>query len=493
MPEPSTLAADPAQAAESAAGPDGHRGPGGGHCRGITSARKAAAGHAPPSYETIAPRLELGSFSKPLPAEGAAAGSLIRSMLDLAMQADASALDRRPRVVTAFGEMPVVLLDRCRLLESLAADPDGRNGENRRLLLSAVVLHAHLELIDVIWRDRLYRIWKALREAEALAADHLSFHLTRNLALARQARARYLHPKRGMWLPRLSDPDYQDLRRAIGRVAEARRREGFGTLEFDRNIRTALTTASTVAAVWSSWSRGELLLDREAWNAIAEANRLQEQKDREVAEATYRYLEALRSEAARHPILLLIQADLLASHLDVARAIGERSEAAEEAIAHIRAEGANRDVIPGSRRPQDVSCTGLAQRLLDSPLVGVWKLPFFMERALLGLHAADAMDARGIMELAARRRGGEAIAQSLGFFGIETAAMFAPAAGPVGIGLALAWALCNLGRSVQEYRALSALYHATLDPSLLLRGAEHAEPGKLGILLDLLGLIVWRK
>jgi hypothetical protein len=492
MAESSTLAAEPARAEETGV-TDGPRGPGSGHCRGITMARKAAAGRAPPSYQAIAARIELGSFSKPLPADGAAASRLIHSMLDMAMQADASALDRMPRVLTAFGEMPVRLLDRCRLLESLAADPEGRNGDNRRLLLSAVVLHAHLELVDVIWRKRLYDIWKALRKAEAMAADHLSFHLTRNLALAREARRRYLYPKRGMWVPRLSHPDYQDLRRAIGRVAQARKREGFGTLEFDQNIRTALTMASTVAAVWSSWSRGELLLDKEAWNAIAEANRLQELKDREVAEATYRYLEVLRSEAARHPILLLIHEDLLASHLDVARAIGERSEAAEAAIARIRAAGVNREVIPGIRRPEDVSCTGLARRLLESPLESVWKLPFFMERAILRLHPAEALDVRGIMDLAARNKGGEAIAQSLAFFGIETAALFAPAAGPVGIGLALAWALYNLGRSVEEYRALSALYNATLDPSLLLRGSEHAEPGKLGILLDLLGLLVWRK
>jgi hypothetical protein len=126
-----------------------------------------------------------------------------------------------------------------------------------------------------------------------------------------------------------------------------------------------------------------------------------------------------------------------------------------------------------------------------SDLLSVWKIPFFVERALLVLPPRQAIDVRAMMELAASHDVGGAIATSLAMFGVDTACMFLPAAGPVGVAIALMVAVFHLSDSVHEYRSLSALYHASLDPSLLLREAEHDEPSRLSVALDLLGLLVW--
>jgi hypothetical protein len=194
-----------------------------------------------------------------------------------------------------------------------------------------------------------------------------------------------------------------------------------------------------------------------------------------------------------HPILLVLQHRPLAGALQtaLARAIDEAVVEAEKAIAYIRAHGVNREAVPEQRDAQDLTCTGLAQRLVAASKVSVWKLPFFVERALLELPPAAAVEVRGIMEVAADDSEGQAIHQSLALFGIDTASMFASSAGPIGIALALAWALFSLGKSIQEYQELSALYHATIDPAVILRGLDHEEASRLAIILDLLGLWVW--
>jgi hypothetical protein len=254
-----------------------------------------------------------------------------------------------------------------------------------------------------------------------------------------------------------------------------------------------VSMAITAVAVASSLQRGAVQLDGTAWKQIAYATQLQTEAALHTAEATTAYLQVLRREARDHPILLILEHRRLTHAVvtEVARAIDDAVEEAEKAIASIRVHGANQAAVPEQRRAQDLTCTGLAQRLSAADALSVWKLPFFVERALLELPPAEAVEVVSLMEISAELAGGAALKQSLSLFGIDTATMLAPAAGPVGIGLALAWALFTLGKSIQEYRQLSALYHATLDPAILLRGLDHEDASRTGIIMDLFGLLVW--
>jgi hypothetical protein len=250
---------------------------------------------------------------------------------------------------------------------------------------------------------------------------------------------------------------------------------------------TAIAVADAVL------NRGAVTLDRQAWQLIDGAARLSTEAARHQAEAMTKYITVLRREARRHPVLLILDHERLTGStvLDVGRLVDEALSEAEVALTRLRVASVNTQAIPAQRRPQDLTMTGLAERLTASDRVSVWKLPFFLEGALLEMPPAQALEIRRVMELAARTAEGREIAQSLSLLGINSAAMLAPSAGPVGIGLALAWALFNLGTSLREYRQLSDLFHATLDPDLLLRGLDHEEASKLSVILDIIGLLVW--
>jgi hypothetical protein len=74
--------------------------------------------------------------------------------------------------------------------------------------------------------------------------------------------------------------------------------------------------------------------------------------------------------------------------------------------------------------------------------------------------------------------------------GCEAVATFAPAAGPIGIAIAVAWALYGFSQSMHEYREVQTLYDATLDPAILLSGDAKHDPGDpSAVIMDLVGVL----
>ena len=96
-----------------------------------------------------------------------------------------------------------------------------------------------------------------------------------------------------------------------------------------------------------------------------------------------------------------------------------------------------------------------------------------------------------ILAAAAGIEGGKASKASSDTSGMDVAAILSAACGPAGVALAMAWSVFSLGRAIGEYVQLRDLFRASLDPTLLIRGDADAEPGRLGLFLDLLGLLVW--
>lgn len=460
-------------------------------CLGIRRGRDAVAALPGVSLASVRAQLGVGAFLRPLPIARSEVARFAMTILGLAMQVEPAWLDRPPRCETAFGEVPVLLIERCQALERLAANPEGRGGDDARLMQAALMLDEHLRVVEEAWEVKRRAVWEQMREAEEIASELLSMHLSSNLLIARAERQRYLYPERA--LPLTSSEDFRSLVRAIRVVAAARRNAQVDAVRTKERVVTAVTIAVTTIAFWDALLNRQTLLDRVAWQQIDWAAGLSRDAAQNTAEATVRYLTVLRREAERHPVLLVLDHQRLTQEtvLGVGRAVDEALRDAEAAIARLRASGANTRAIPAQRRAQDLTPTGLAERLTASNRVSVWKLPFFVEDALLRMPPARASETQRVMELAARTGEGAAIAQSLSLFGINSAAMLAPAAGPVGVGLALAWALFSLGTTITEYRQLSDLFHATLDPAALLRGLDHEEASSLAILLDVIGLLVW--
>jgi proline racemase len=209
-------------------------------------------------------------------------------------------------------------------------------------------------------------------------------------------------------------------------------------------------------------------------------------------EALAKYMETVRTEAEKHPVVLLLD------HPDVenvsfnlfAKAVDDALRKCEKAVEKLMQGGVNQETFGTARRYQDLSFTGMAAQIANSSRVSVWKVPFFMERALLVQPVRQANVVRRMMEYAAEVEGQGAIRMNLAFMGTDTAMMVAPAAGYIGVALALTWAIISLGRSIHEYTQLSDLYEASIDPAVQLLGDEHGPASKLWVVLDLFGLIV---
>jgi hypothetical protein len=401
----------------------------------------------------------------------------------------------------------VLALDRHVLLTELTAHlaPDGRGGAagpagaDGRLIQAALLLDDHLERVAETWRRIVRSLWRRLRETEAIAADLLSSYLTHNLVVAYAERERYLYP--GTALPRVTSDAFRGLRRGIDEVAAARRNVELDQVITEQRVVTAVTLATCALAGAGLVARragvgplpGAEALDRPAWDAIAAAAGLADAAARTRAEAATAFLQALRRVAAHHPVVLLLDHRALAGRPDteIGRAVAQELTAAEEAIGRLRASGVNRPVVPFDRGPLDTTPSGLAERIARAGTLSVWKLPFFVGQALLQLPPAQAIEVKAVMAMAAERAEGTALRQAIATTAVDAASVLAPAAGTIGVVLALGWAIVALGRSIQEYRQLGDLFHATLDPKVLLRGLDHAEASKVDLVLDVFGLAVW--
>lgn len=462
-------------------------------CRGLLLAQQALREDGPLPFATIAPELRVGAFLQPLPPTHEGTVRLARAMMSLAAEVSLALLDGPPVLETAFGRIPVLMIDRCKLLGQLARlAPDAEGGKARQRLKAGEVLNDLLKPVEILWEERRAAVWMALREAEWAAADRLSVYLAANRRTARMERERYLYTNAPHPTPRATDPDFVGLRDAVSKVAAARRSADLDAIKTEQSVVEAVSVALTVVAVAGALDRRWFALDPQAWKEIAEATQMADRARLHTAQAVARYLQVLRREANTYPVLLVLDHRRLvhAKMGPFARALDEALTAAEKAITSLRGSAVNAETIPDMRRPQDVTMTGLAERVAGAGKVSVWKLPFFIEQAILGLPAQDANHVLQIMELAAELEEGNAIKNNLKLFGVEAAMMVAPLTGFVGVALALAWALASLGRTVYEYQQMSDLFEASLEPALLLRGDEHGRASHVAILFDLLGLFV---
>jgi hypothetical protein len=281
---------------------------------------------------------------------------------------------------------------------------------------------------------------------------------------------------------------------SITKVTSARKAVDLTAIKREEKVVNCVTTALTVVAVVYALGRGAFSLDRRAWSAIETATGLSAEAATHTAEACFKYLQVLRGEATSHPVLLILDLDDLQTP-----ASGELADALDRALSD--AEGRIHDLwmasvvsetVPSQRGLRDYSCTGLAERIAGANALSVWKLPFFMELAILQQCPNLASDVTAMMDLAVEQGKDDAVRRSMSLLGLQSSAMIAAlAGGPIGIALALTMAIYSLGSSIKEYEELQTLYQATLDPTVLLRGLDHEEASRVSIIMDLIGLIVW--
>lgn len=211
--------------------------------------------------------------------------------------------------------------------------------------------------------------------------------------------------------------------------------------------------------------------------------------------ALLNYLLRMRELARNFPILIVLQhltaRSSPASSNDIQRALISAIIDANEAIRRLHEE-MFRPVIPRAERKGEAPATvELAEAISQAGRLSVWKLPFFMEKALIGL-PDDERPSVGYTRIAALYRTEKRLAmQKLTSIPIDllvTGALLA--CGPIGAVLGLALAIPGLSGSFAEYEEMNALYHASLDPAFLALGDEgHEPPSVAGLAFDVFLLL----
>ena len=426
----------------------------------------------------MAPRLRMGGyFAFPLPEAVPDAIRKTYALFNLALDNDPRELDEPPVVETSWGEVPASTFKRNRLLDELAKKPNNENAVNHRR--AALALDKHLRAIELGWDTRRHQVWDALRDAELLASERLYHYLITNLAIVREERARYKADRNftvaEMW-------------KASKRLHEKRKTWQVEELKTAATVVDAVAIILVLGAVLGSVDRNDLLMDAQAEREMAFAAGLQAEAQIQLLEGVTGYLKALREEAAKFPVLLIMDhreeyhwpQDARAEAFDVL-------DDAEEAIAELCRAGVNSTTVPESRVEK---LTGMAERIAGGSKVAVWKLPFFIDQALSDMPVRDANIVRRMRRFAAEVERGDSIQAGIILGGVDVAMVAAPLAGPVGVGVAFIWAIIALARSIHEYSQLASLYKASINPAVLLLADEHDPASKIGIVFDILGLWV---
>lgn len=455
-----------------------------------------AVGHQ--EWAGLAPKLRLASLVRDLPEAITALARPTDLLLDVGMAFDPTTLDGPPRIDCIHGPLPVVPEELDNALTELNATWRGGNGvaaERAKLHLAAAAQFlGHFDPVRKAYRARCESVWRAIQQAEWIATDIYFAHLARSREIARRERERYLYPKKaGPHVPRAESEDFKGMRRGLALIHKARKAAHVDEVKREQLVVQAISLGLCALVIAAQLRQGRLLPEPEDMRRLNMATGLASQAARNTADAMTQYLEALRREAAVYPILTLLGPREVATggFGPLAEAIDQAVTDATAACERLMSEGARRLVIPETFASEHaMTPSQLAKCVANASVLSVFKVPFFLERAIQTLPGRDAEDVDRVLALASDLESGSAIRSSLALGGIETAMLAAPAAGPIGVAIAVQWGLMEVIRSLHEYGQLKALFEASIDPRLFLRGLEHEPASRLSVLFSLLGLVV---
>ena len=458
----------------------------------------ALAAVGPRDEAVLRPHLARGPFAFPVPAAGPSAPprsdswSAVRHTIDRLLAAcfevDVALLDAPVVLRTAYGEVTCGPL-RVGMPSEVAGELHRLARAGRTDLLAAVAQHwREIEEAEAARGAFVARAIGALRSAEAEAAELLAQYLLRNRGAAIAARRRYLGDPR-------PDPveSPQTARASLAAHLDMLRRAGgsrqLGELRSEDRWVSALTLGVSAVVVVSAVMGGDVTLDGPAKQDLSRLAGLSGEAEQRRLAATSRYLADLRAGARHHPVILLLAPprDVPSREDELAGPIDEALTDCITAIDALLREAAGTLRIPPDTRAAR-GLAGTVSLVSGAPVTSVWKLPFFVTRAVDMLPRQDAALATRMLEAAAAHS--PSVRALLALSAIDVASAIAPVAGPAGVALAFLWGVRSLETSLREYRELQLLYRASLDPSLLLLGDGHEESSPVWVLLDLIGLVL---
>ena len=330
-------------------------------------ARRVAEGLPPLREADLDARLRVGGFEKPLPGALAPSVMLARTMMDLAISADATFLDSAPYVETRFGSVPTGVVEWIRTVNSLAGHPENRAGADGRLLQAALLVEARTRKIAAAWTDKLDAIHDELVKAETMARRYLAGFLAHNQKTLAQQRRRYDSAQVG---PTEANLALRQLMAYVGQLSNARKAAQLEQRIWDDRLVTAVTMAAQVAAMGAAYATPvgpALQLSEAHWDVITWASGLQDQTARKRAEAAVAFLQVLREAGRRHPIALVLRyRDDPPTVSQLVNLLSGAYDDVDQAIGDVWDGGVGIGVL-AERRQADWRPSGVAKELANAP------------------------------------------------------------------------------------------------------------------------------
>jgi hypothetical protein len=357
-----------------------------------------------------------------------------------------------------------------------------------------------LQYIEAEWLAHRKALWVSLISAERIANQHMALHLMHSEERLEEVSDDYVG------LPDLIDKiivEPADRIRAliavsqsptqkkrfmslVAALVELREMRGKNDLEALLRQRSVLGAAATMASLLPIMVAAGI--SPSAPDAIEDLKQLAKDANQRGTDALLSYIAKMRALAAEHPVLTVLhhiterpmsESSIQQSVMNAVKAV----RGAIDALANVM----DTPVIPAlDSKGIAPGATKLVKAMAKASKLSIWKLPIFVDRALLELPEDERLPILAMREAAFEDCKEELAVRELAMnavSAVETAIMLIPAARVAGLVLSLAIGLAQLKGGIKSYDETTTLYHASLDPGFLALGDAAHEPADASMMV----------
>ncbi len=363
--------------------------------------------------------------------------------------------------------------------------------------------------IEDDWLAHRKALWLSLRTTEQIANQNLDMHLLQSEDRLEEIINDYIADRSiiGTWFKDAGDvaeafaatnndprksTRLESLISALLELQKTRRFWEKDNLDSQESLLKGVAVAASILPVAVAAS-----ISPDAPGAIKELQKDAGQASDRAMTATLKYLTEVRRHAKAHPVMIVIHPLTRKMGIGkngvmrhILKAIEEVQEALEDlgkttqepVIPLISKEDRERGIAP--------SAEAMTTAIEDASKLGVWKLPFFFDRALLHQLENERHGVAGVRANALERANDDLLAREMVLASIETVAMGLSFVSGVGLALSLGVGLARLEGSVKKYEEVETLFHASLDPAFMFLGNQADQPPDASmVVFDVAGLL----
>lgn len=367
-----------------------------------------------------------------------------------------------------------------------------------------------LRIIEAEWLAHRKALWIALISAERIANQHMGLHLMRSEERLQEVKDDYVgltdltdkfivEPAdriRALIAVRESPRKILRFMSLVAALVELRDMRRANDLEGLLRQRSVLGAAAAMASLIPVMVAAGFSPD--APEAIKDLQLLATDANQRGTDALLAYVARMRVLAAEHPVLTVLHhiTEREMSEASIQQSVMKAVNAVRLAIDALAKVMDARVIPPLGSDGVAPGATLMVTAIEEVSKLSIWKLPGFLDQALLELPKDERLPIQALRELAFERKKEELAVREIAMTAVETVAMLIPAARISGLVLSLGVGLARLTGAVKSYEETTTLYHGSLDPGFLALGQTGHAPGDADALifdiaavsLDVIGL-----